>query len=34
LIYGSTLFWLAAFSLFMFVYAPILSTPRIDGQEG
>ena len=34
LIYGSTLSWLAAFSLFMFVYAPILTTPRIDGQEG
>ena len=34
LIYGSTLLWLAAFALFMFVYAPILSAPRIDGQEG
>ena len=34
LIYGSTLSWLAAFSLFMFVYAPILTTPRIDGEEG
>ena len=34
LIYGSTLSWLAAFSLFMFVYAPMLSSPRIDGQEG
>lgn len=34
LIYGSTLFWMAAFSLFMFVYAPILTSPRIDGQEG
>ena len=34
LIYGSTLSWLAAFSLFMFVYAPILTSPRIDGQEG
>ncbi|MDD2660255.1 MAG: NnrS family protein [Methylococcales bacterium] len=33
LIYGSTLSWLAAFSLFMFVYAPILSSPRLDGQE-
>jgi uncharacterized protein involved in response to NO len=33
-IYGSTLSWLAAFSLFMFVYAPILTSPRIDGQEG
>lgn len=34
LIYVSTLSWLVAFSLFMFVYAPILTTPRIDGQEG
>ena len=34
LIYGSTLTWLAAFSLFMFIYAPILTSPRIDGQEG
>ncbi|MDD1641209.1 MAG: NnrS family protein, partial [Methylococcaceae bacterium] len=34
IIYGSTLSWLAAFSLFMFVYAPILTNPRIDGQEG
>jgi uncharacterized protein involved in response to NO len=34
LIYGSTLSWLAAFSLFMFVYAPILTSPRIDAQEG
>lgn len=34
LIYGSTLSWLAAFSLFIFVYAPILTNPRIDGQEG
>ncbi len=34
LIYVSTLFWLAAFSLFVFVYAPILVRPRIDGQEG
>jgi uncharacterized protein involved in response to NO len=33
LIYGSTLSWLAAFSLFMFIYAPILTSPRIDGQE-
>ena len=32
-IYGSTLSWLAAFALFMFVYAPILTAPRIDGQE-
>ena len=34
LIYGSTLLWLAAFSLFMFIYAPILTSPRIDGEEG
>jgi len=34
LIYVSVLFWLAAFSLFVFVYAPILASARIDGQEG
>jgi len=34
LIYVSTLSWLAAFSLFVFVYAPILAGARIDGQEG
>lgn len=34
LIYVSTLFWLAAFSLFVFVYAPMLTRARIDGQEG
>ncbi len=34
LIYVSTLFWLAAFSLFVFVYGPILTRARIDGQEG
>jgi uncharacterized protein involved in response to NO len=34
IIYGSTLSWLAAFSLFMFVYAPILTSPRFDGEEG
>jgi len=34
LIYVSTLSWLAAFSLFIFVYAPILTRARIDGQEG
>ncbi|WP_020565112.1 NnrS family protein [Methylosarcina fibrata] len=33
-IYGSTLAWLAAFSLFIFVYGPILTSPRIDGKEG
>jgi len=34
LIYISTLSWLAAFSLFVFVYVPILSSARIDGQDG
>ena len=34
LIYGSTLSWLAAFALFMFVYGPILTTVRIDGEAG
>ncbi|MDO9423752.1 MAG: NnrS family protein [Methylobacter sp.] len=34
LIYVSTLSWLAAFSLFIFVYAPILSSARLDGQDG
>ncbi|HEY8220003.1 MAG TPA: NnrS family protein [Methylobacter sp.] len=34
LIYVSTLSWLAAFSLFVFVYAPILTSARVDGQEG
>ncbi len=34
LIYISILLWLAAFSLFVFVYLPILSNPRVDGQEG
>lgn len=34
LVYASTLSWLAAFALFVFVYAPILTTARIDGQEG
>jgi len=34
LIYVSTLSWLAAFSLFVFVYTPILSSARIDGQDG
>ncbi|MGZ8096863.1 MAG: NnrS family protein [Methylosarcina sp.] len=33
-IYGSTLAWLAAFSLFIFVYGPILTRPRADGKEG
>ena len=34
LVYWSTLFWLAAFALFGFVYLPILTAQRIDGQEG
>jgi uncharacterized protein involved in response to NO len=34
LIYLSTLSWLAAFSLFSFVYLPILNSARIDGQDG
>lgn len=34
LLYISTLCWLAAFSLFIFVYSPILSSARIDGKEG
>ena len=34
IIYGSTLAWLTAFSSFMFVYAPILTSARIDGEEG
>ncbi|HEY8095650.1 MAG TPA: NnrS family protein [Methylobacter sp.] len=34
LLYVSVLSWLAAFSLFVFVYAPILAGTRIDGQEG
>ncbi|MGZ4981268.1 MAG: NnrS family protein [Methylobacter sp.] len=34
LLYLSTLSWLSAFSLFIFVYAPILTSARVDGQEG
>jgi len=26
--------WLAAFSLFVFVYTPILSSVRVDGKDG
>jgi uncharacterized protein involved in response to NO len=33
-IYISTLSWLAAFSLFILIYAPILMTARVDGKEG
>ncbi|NOT12467.1 MAG: NnrS family protein [Methylococcaceae bacterium] len=34
LIYVSMLFWLLAFSLFIFVYSPMLVSPRVDGQPG
>ncbi|MGZ8236488.1 MAG: NnrS family protein [Methylobacter sp.] len=34
LLYVSTLSWLAAFALFIFVYAPILTSTRVDMQEG
>ena len=34
LVYVSSLTWLTAFSLFMFSYGPILSSARIDGQNG
>jgi uncharacterized protein involved in response to NO len=34
IIYCSSLAWFSAFSLFIFVYTPILSTKRIDGLEG
>jgi uncharacterized protein involved in response to NO len=33
LMYVSTFSWLAAFSLFIFVYTPILTSIRADGQE-
>lgn len=33
-VYVSTLSWLLAFSLFAFVYAPMLTSPRVDGQPG
>ncbi|MEI7796215.1 MAG: NnrS family protein [Methylococcaceae bacterium] len=34
LVYVATLAWLAAFALFIFVYAPILTKVRADGKEG
>lgn len=34
LLYFATLAWLMAFSLFIFVYLPILTSPRVDGHEG
>jgi uncharacterized protein involved in response to NO len=33
-LYVSTLSWLAAFALFVFVYMPLLSSARVDGQAG
>ncbi|MEQ1636177.1 MAG: NnrS family protein [Methylococcales bacterium] len=33
-IYIATLLWLGAFALFMFVYVPILTQARIDGNNG
>ena len=33
-VYLASLSWLAAFALFVFVYAPILTSSRVDGQEG
>jgi len=30
----SSLFWMAAFAIFVFVYAPILIQPRVDGKPG
>jgi len=33
-IFISTFFWLAAFSLFIFVYWAVLTQPRIDGKQG
>lgn len=34
LVYCATLAWLAAFALFILVYAPILTSARVDGKEG
>ncbi|MDT4328589.1 NnrS family protein [Methylomonas sp. MED-D] len=34
LVMASAYCWLAAFSLFAFYYAPILTAPRLDGQPG
>jgi uncharacterized protein involved in response to NO len=34
LVYTATLAWLAAFALFVYVYLPILTSAREDGQEG
>jgi uncharacterized protein involved in response to NO len=34
LVYFATLAWLAAFALFVFVYAPMLTSERVDGVDG
>jgi uncharacterized protein involved in response to NO len=34
LIMASGILWLAAFVIFVVIYAPILAQPRIDGQPG
>lgn len=34
LVYSATLAWLAAFALFVFIYLPILTSVREDGQDG
>lgn len=34
MVLASSYFWLAAFSLFVFYYGPILVAPRADGREG
>lgn len=34
IVYAATILWLAAFSLFAYVYAPILTTARVDGKTG
>lgn len=34
LVYASSLGWLAAFALFIVIYAPMLVSARVDGQEG
>lgn len=31
-VYFAALAWLAAFSLFVFIYSPVLNAPRVDGQ--
>jgi uncharacterized protein involved in response to NO len=34
LIVASGAFWIAAFTIFIIVYTPILSQPRVDGRPG